>query len=324
MRLQPAKWQDGLSGRPHIKETQLDRFKDRVAVITGAASGFGLEFARQGATRAMKLVLADVQADALEAARAELESQGAQVLAQVCDVRDGAQVQALADAAVARFGAVHLVFNNAGVGSGGLLWENTQADWEWVLGVNLWGVIHGVRIFTRLMLECARSDSSYEGHIVNTASMAGLLNPPNMGVYNVSKHAVVSLSESLYQDLKLVDAPIDCSVLCPYFVPTGISQSHRNRPANLQNAEQETPSQRAAQAMSEKAVGSGKVSAAQVANMTFEAIARRQFYIYSHPEALGNVQHRMEDILAARNPGDPYEAVPHVREMLRQKLKGTA
>ncbi len=299
----------------------MDKFAGRVAVITGAGSGFGLEFARMGATLGMKLALADVQADALEVARAELQAAGAEVLAVRCDVRHAEQVQALADAVMQRFNAVHLLFNNAGVGSGGLIWESTQQDWEWVLGVNLWGVIHGVRIFTPLMLDCAARDSSYEGHIVNTASMAGLLTPPTMGVYNVSKHAVVALSETLFQDLKLVDAPIDASVLCPYFVPTGISQSRRNRPQELQNAGELTASQRAAQAMSDKAVGSGKVSAQQVAQMTFDAIRGRRFYIYSHPEALGNVERRMQDIVAGRNPGDPYEAVPHVRETLKQKLK---
>lgn len=300
----------------------MQQFQDKVAVITGGASGFGHEFARIGARLGMKLVLADVQQDALDRVKAELEGQGAQVLAQRCDVRHAAEVQALADATMARFGAVHLVFNNAGVGSGGLIWENTQADWEWVLGVNLWGVIHGVRIFTPLMLECARKDPAYEGHIVNTASMAGMLNAPTMGVYNVSKHAVVSLSETLYQDLELVEAPIGASVLCPYFVPTGISQSHRNRPSDVQNSGAPTASQAAAQAMSDKAVSSGKVSAQQVAESTFDAIRKRQFYIFSHPQALGNVQTRMEDIVLQRNPSDPYAAAPQVREMLRAKLKG--
>jgi len=299
----------------------MKEFKDKVAVITGGASGFGHEFAKIGAGLGMKLVLADVQQDALDRVKAELEAQGAQVLAMRCDVRHAAEVQALADAAMARFGAVHLVFNNAGVGSGGFFWENTQADWEWVLGVNLWGVIHGVRIFTPLMLECAKNDPAYQGHIVNTASMAGLLNAPTMGVYNVSKHAVVSLSESLYQDLQLVEAPIGASVLCPYFVPTGISQSHRNRPSDVQNAAKPTVSQLAAQAMSDKAVSSGKVTAQQVAEWTFEAIRNDRFYIFSHPGALGNVQTRMEDIVQQRNPSDPYAAAPQVRDMLRDKLK---
>lgn len=295
-------------------------FKDRVAVITGGASGFGREFAIIGARLGMKLVLADVQQDALDKTKVELEAQGAQVLAMRCDVRHAEEVQALADATMEKFGAVHLVFNNAGVGSGGLVWENTQADWDWVIGVNLWGVIHGVRIFTNLMLECAKKDPQFEGHIVNTASMAGLLNAPTMGVYNVSKHAVVSLSESLYQDLKLVEAPIGASVLCPYFVPTGISQSHRNRPDDVPGSAP-TASQRAAQAMSDKAVNSGKVTAEEVAENTFKAIADEQFYIFSHPGALGNVQERMEDIVLQRNPGDPYKAAPHIRDMLRAKLK---
>lgn len=295
-------------------------FKDRVAVITGAASGFGREFAIIGARLGMKLVLADVQEDALEATRAELAQQGAAVIALRCDVRHAEQVQALADAAMKNFGAVHLVFNNAGVGSGGLIWENTQADWEWVLGVNLWGVIHGVRIFTNLMLECAKQDPGYEGHIVNTASMAGLLNAPTMGVYNVSKHAVVSLSESLYQDLQLVEAPIGTSVLCPYFVPTGISQSHRNRPGDVPGTAP-TASQRVAQAMSDKAVTSGKVTAQEVAENTFKAIVDGQFYIFSHPGALSNVQDRMGDIVGQKNPGDPYKATPHIRDMLRAKIK---
>lgn len=299
----------------------MKSFQNKVAVITGGAGGFGREFANIGARLGMKLVLADVQQDVLDKAKQELEEQGAEVMAMRCDVRHAADVQALADAAMARFNAVHLLFNNAGVGVGGLVWENTQVDWEWVLGVNLWGVIHGVRIFTPLMLGCANKDSRYEGHIVNTASMAGLLNAPTMGAYNVSKHAVISLSESLYQDLKLIDAPIGASVLCPYFVPTGISQSHRNRPDDLKNSARPTASQLAAQAMSDKAVTSGKVSAAQVADWTFDAIRDAKFYIYSHPGALSGVQNRMEDIIMQRNPGDPYQAAPHLREMLRAKLK---
>ena len=302
----------------------MKTFKDRVAVITGGASGLGREFALKAASLGMKLVLADVQRDALERTSEELKQQGASVISMLCDVRKAEEVQALADAAMAEFGAVHLVFNNAGVGSGGLIWENTIADWEWVLGVNLWGVIHGVRIFTPLMLAAAAKDKEYEGHIVNTASMAGLLNAPTMGVYNVSKHAVVSLSETLFHDLELVGAPIGASVLCPYFVPTGISQSHRNRPDDVKMTQGPTASQLVAQAMTDKAVTSGKVTAAEVAQATFDAIAAGQFYIYSHPGALQGVQDRMEEIVHQRNPSDPHKATPQVSEMLRAKMRGGA
>ena len=299
----------------------MKNFQDKVVVITGGASGLGRAFANTAARLGMKLVLADVQQDAHDKAAAELEGEGAQVLAMTCDVRKSDQIAALADATMARFGAVHLLFNNAGVGSGGLIWENTEADWDWVMGVNVMGVAHGVRIFTRLMLECAQRDPAFEGHIVNTASMAGLLNAPTMGVYNVSKHAVVSLSETLYHDLQLVGAPIGASVLCPYFVPTGISHSHRNRPADVAMTANVTPSQVAAQAMTVKAVESGKVSAADVAQITFDAIADGKFYIYSHPQALGGVADRMNEIVSQTNPSDPYKASPQVRDMLRAKMK---
>jgi NAD(P)-dependent dehydrogenase (short-subunit alcohol dehydrogenase family) len=298
----------------------MKHFNDKVAVITGAASGFGREFARLGAKLGMRLVLADVQQDALDAVRTELEAQDAELIALSCDVRKSEQVQALADAAMARFGAVHLLFNNAGVGAGGLVWENSEADWDWVLGVNMFGVIHGVRIFTPLMLACAKDDSQYEGHIVNTASVAGLQNAPTMGIYNVSKHAVVSLTETLFQDLRLVDAPIGASLLCPYFVPTGIHQSARNRPDDLPSDATLTKSQKAAQVFSEKAVVSGKISAEQVARLTFDAIRDNRFYIFSETEPLANTQKRMQDIAQQRNPYDPYEDVPHVRQLLRAKL----
>lgn len=298
----------------------ISNFKGKTAVLTGAGSGFGLECARIGAKLGMNLVLIDVQKDALDAARAELEASGAHVMPRLVDVSNAGQMQALAHDVQQHFGAPHFVFNNAGVASGGLLWENSEADWQWVLGVNLWGVIHGVRLFTPMMLAAAQQHPSYQGHIVNTASMAGLLTPPNMGVYNVSKHAVVALTETLYQDLKLVTDQISASVLCPYFVPTGISQSHRNRPTELA-ADKPTKSQLIGQAMSDKAVGSGKVTAAEVAQMVFEGIANDQFYIYSHPQALGNVQSRMQAIVEQHNPPDPFEARPDVGQKLRAELR---
>src|SRR2546426_2576628 len=174
----------------------LTNSKAKTAVLTGAGSGFGLECARIGAKLGMKLVLVDVQQDALDQASAELKATGAEVLSFKLDVASAEQMEAMGRAVFERFGAPHFVFNNAGVGSGGLIWENSLKDWEWVLGVNVMGVVHGVRIFTPMMLEAAAKDPTWQGHIVNTASMAGLLNPPNMGVYNVSKHAVVALSET--------------------------------------------------------------------------------------------------------------------------------
>jgi NAD(P)-dependent dehydrogenase (short-subunit alcohol dehydrogenase family) len=268
----------------------------------------------------MNLVLVDVQRDALDAAVAELTATGVTVIARCVDVSNADQMQTLAHDVYTQLGAPHLVFNNAGVGSGGLVWENSLADWEWVLGVNLWGVIHGVRLFTPMMLQAAKQDPLYQGHIVNTASMAGLLTPPNMGIYNVSKHAVVALTETLYQDLQLVSEQVSASVLCPYFVPTGISQSQRNRPDALQTAPI-TSSQRISQAMLDKAVDSGKVSAAEVAQKVFEAVATEQFYIYSHPQALGNVQLRMQAIVSQGQPPDPFAARPDLGQQLRTQLR---
>ncbi len=298
----------------------IETFQNKTAVLTGAASGFGLEMARIGARLGMNLVLVDVQQDALDVAAAEMQVAGAQVLAQRVDVSKAEQMDALASAVQTRFGAPHLVFNNAGVGSGGLIWENTLADWEWVIGVNVMGVVHGLRAFTPMMLAAAKRDAAYRGHIVNTASMAGLLSAPNMGVYNVSKHAVVTMTETLYQDLRLVTDQVSASVLCPYFVPTGISQSHRNRPAELKGGKP-TKSQLISQAMSDKAVSSGKVSAAQVAQMVFDSVAQDRFYIYSHPQALGNVQSRMESIVRIENPADPFKERPDIGEKLKAQLR---
>jgi NAD(P)-dependent dehydrogenase (short-subunit alcohol dehydrogenase family) len=306
--------------QPNPKDIPMKSFQGRTAVITGAGSGFGLEVCRIAAAKGMRVVMAEIQQDALDATAAEITKLGAQVLPYRLDVSNAAEVEALGAATRERFGAPHVVFNNAGVGSGGLIWEMTVKDWDWVLGVNVMGVVHGVRVFTPMMLEAARRDAAYEGHIVNTASMAGLLNPPNMGVYNVSKHAVVSLSETLYHDLCLVTDQVRASVLCPYFVPTGITHSERNRPANLQSDEP-TRSQLVAKAMSDKAVSSGRVTAATVAQFVFDAIAESRFYIYSHPHALGNVQARMEDIVAGKNPSDPFAQRPEVGELLRNALR---
>lgn len=304
----------------------ISNFKNKTAVLTGAGSGFGLECARIGAKLGMNIVLVDVQQDALDKATAEIATeaakQGGQVMSFRLDISKAAEVEAMGQAVFAKLGAPHFVFNNAGVGAGGLIWETTLKDWEWVMGVNVMGVAHGVRVFTPMMLEAAKKDPAYQGHIVNTASMAGLLNAPNMGVYNVSKHAVVAMTETLYQDLKLVTDQVSASVLCPFFVATGISQSHRNKPGEFVTGnDKPTKSQLIGQAMSDKAVGSGKVSAADVAQKVFDAIADDQFYIYSHPKALASVQTRMEDVVQIRNPTNPFAVKPEIGEALKAALR---
>ena len=298
----------------------MKHFKGRTAVITGAASGLGLQASRIAAREGMNVVMADVQADALERAAAEVRGLGAEVLPFRLDVSQAHEVEALGEAVMRKFGAPHFVFNNAGVAIGGLIWEHSAQDWAWTIGVNVMGVAHGVRVFTPLMLAAARADPQYEGHIVNTASMAGLVNPPNMGAYNVSKHAVVSLSETLYQDLALVTDQVRASVLCPFFVPTAIHQSQRNRPADHPGG-QPTPSQRIALAMTGKAVEAGKVSAADVAALVFAALRENRFYIYSHPKALASVRARLEDVMLGRNPTDPFAAKPEIGAELRAALR---
>ncbi len=294
----------------------------RTAVITGAASGFGLETARLAARAGMRLVLADVQAEPLARAADEIAALGVEVLPHRLDVSKADEVEALGAAVQARFGAPHLVFNNAGVGLGGLVWEHSVRDWEWVLGVNLMGVVHGVRVFTPMMLAAAQADPAWQGHIVNTASMAGLVSMPNMGVYTVSKHAVVALTETLYQDLALVTTQVGASVLCPFFVPTGIHDSARHRPAELAADAAPTRSQRVSQATMGKAVGSGKVSAADVAAKVLDAVQSRRFYVYSHPQALRAVEQRMAAVLAGTEPPDPFADRPEIGERLREALRG--
>ena len=279
----------------------MNDFRGKVAVITGGASGLGRAMAERFAREGMSIVLADVEPGALAKTEAELKAKGAKVISVRTDVSKAAEVETLAQQTVAAYGGVHLVVNNAGVAPLGNAWENSVADWEWTLGVNLWGVIHGVRVFTPIMLA-----QGGEAHIVNTASVSGLISPPGSAMYNVSKHAVVTLTETLYHDLALKKARIGCSVLCPAYVPTGIVDSERNRPAPLQNAAQEkTAEQQAREAMLRKAVASGKLSAADVAEKVFEAVRDGRFYILTHPRIKPSIQWRMEDILQERNPTNP-------------------
>ncbi|MBC8748190.1 MULTISPECIES: SDR family oxidoreductase [Paraburkholderia] len=286
-------------------------FAGKVAVITGAGSGFGRAFAHKGAALGMKLVVADVNADELAQTVDALREAGADAIGVPTDVSNPAQVEALAGAALAAFGKVHVLFNNAGVGTGGFLWENSANDWSWVFGVNVMGVAHGVRVFAPIML--AQNEPA---HIVNTASVAGLLAPPAMGIYNASKHAVVALTETLYHDLKLAQAgtggEVGCSLLCPAFVPTGIADAERARPDALRNASRPTRSQIAAGKQLQRAVQSGKLTADDVADLAFEAIAARRFYIITHPGIMATVKLRHEDIEQLREPSDPMSLKPEV------------
>jgi NAD(P)-dependent dehydrogenase (short-subunit alcohol dehydrogenase family) len=280
----------------------LKTFQDRVAVITGGAGGLGKAFADKAAALNMKLVLGDIDGGALQATIGQLRASGVPAVGLAGDVAKAEYVERLAELAVREFGAVHALFNNAGVGCGGFIWENTSKDWEWVLGVNVMGVAHGVRVFTPLMLEAAQREPGYEGHIVNVASVAGLLTPPLMGVYNVSKHAVVALTETLHHDLAMVEARIKTSVLCPGFTPTGIGQSHRARPEELQNRGSPSASMLKAQEAVARAVAGGKLSATEVAEATFCAIRDERFMIFTHAAFKPLLDARLDDLRALADP----------------------
>jgi NAD(P)-dependent dehydrogenase (short-subunit alcohol dehydrogenase family) len=278
----------------------MKTFAGRVAVVTGAGGGLGRELALRFAREGMKLALADVDEAALARTEAELKAAGTAAIALRCDVSSGADVEALAARTLDAFGAAHVVCNNAGVAPLGVVWENSVADWQWTLGVNVWGVIHGVRVFTPILL---RQDD--EGHIVNTASVAGLIAPPGMGMYNVSKHAVVALSETLYHDLAARGAKVKCSVVCPAYFPSGIAESERSRPAALREARAKSAEDLAREATMRMAVQSGRLSAAEIANRVFEAVRHERFYVLTHPRILPAVEARMRDILEGRDPGSP-------------------
>ena len=271
-------------------------FAGKVAVVTGAASGIGLALAHRFAAAGMKVVLADIEATALENAVRAVGAAGGETLAVRTDVSKAGDVEALAARATERFGAVHVLCNNAGVAISGAAWTHTLADWQWVLGVNLWGVIHGVRVFTPIMLA-----HGGEGHIVNTASMAGLTSIPGMAIYNVTKHGVVTLSETLYHELALLGSPLKVSVLCPGFVKTNILDSDRNRPAALADTAPELPG-RAEMDQAVRQLLAAGLPPEQVAERVFDAIRNERFYVFPHPEWKERVRARLEDIEAERNP----------------------
>jgi len=272
----------------------MEDLQGKVAVITGGASGIGRAVADRAAGEGMKIVLADIEQGPLKVAVDDLTSNGAEALGVVTDVSEAASVQALRDRALDRFGAVHLVHNNAGIGLGGPIWEVSEAEWRWILGVNLWGVVHGVAAFTPLLIEQG------EGHIVNTASVAGLIAAPFLGPYNATKQAVVAISETLYKDLQAVGAPVGVSVLCPGFVQTRIAESERNRP-EWAAADHEVPGAEEVRGVVQGLVDAG-IPAAEVADRVIDAVRNNTFYILTHSELDAAITTRFDDILQRRSP----------------------
>lgn len=281
--------------------------KGKTAVITGAASGIGFGLAERCAAEGMRVVLADVQNDDLRKAEKDLETAGADVVAVETDVSRERDVENLARKSLDAFGGIHLLFNNAGVSTRCSIWESTTSDWQWVLGVNLWGVINGIRTFVPIMIE-----QDTECHIVNTSSATGLWSGYGYtGTYNVSKHGVVALSETLHQELKDASGKIGVSVFCPSAVRSRITTSERNRPEKLLN----TPSEKEESPVAKMKIGekremverrvAGGIPPSLAADLVFRAIRNGRFYIMTGPLAKLLVQLRMEDILLGRQPTDP-------------------
>lgn len=277
----------------------MQDLKGKVAVVTGAANGIGFAIARRALEEGMQVVLAGVRESTLEAARKELLQISDSILVVPTDVAKADNVAALADKAFAHFGGVHLLVNNAGVASGGLLTATTLADWEWVMGVNLWGVVHGIRSFVPRMIQ-----QGVPCHVVNTASVAGLMTYPGSGIYEVSKHAVVAMTEVLHHEMQLIGSQVGVSVLCPGFVRTQIMESARNRPQALSNPPPTTPPSKEQLESYERfknAIENG-MPPEEVAAQTFAAIREGRFWVLTHPEHNEQIKARMENMLAGRNP----------------------
>lgn len=276
-------------------------FKDKVAVITGAASGIGRSVAFNCVREGMNVVLADVEEKALRQTEEEIKAQGAKVLAVLTDVSKANDIKALAQNTLNTFGAVHLLFNNAGisVNTSRFIWKGTAADWQWALGVNMWGLIHGIQVFVPILLE-----QDTESHIVNTASMVGLMCVPQFGIYQVTKHGVIAISETLYHELALCSSKVKVSVLCPGAVNTKFLESDRNRPSELKNTSEFVklnPANQMFEQVLRQGIQTG-MSPARVADILFQGIRDEKFYIFTHPEMKHFVQTRLEDILQERNP----------------------
>jgi NAD(P)-dependent dehydrogenase (short-subunit alcohol dehydrogenase family) len=284
----------------------MKAFKDKVAVVTGAASGIGWGLAERCAKDGMKVVIADIEEPALREAEKKLKDGGATVLTVRTDVSRFGDVENLAQKTIDAFGGVHLLFNNAGVQTGvpegKPLWENTLVDWEWVLGVNLWGVVHGIKVFMPLMLR-----QNTECHIVNTSSMAGLITEPQLVIYAVTKAGVIKISEGLYLQLKQMNSPIGVSVLCPAFVDSRLGDAIRNRPAELQNPPETMKPPERPSLLGGIRKGDWKVlSPEQSAEIVFKAIRENTFYILTDPLEKVLTKQRADNILQGLNPEPPH------------------
>lgn len=272
-------------------------FNGKVAIVTGAASGIGLAIAKRCAKEGMKVVLADIDEPSLIKVKEELKCFQTDLLAVPCDVSNGRDIQLLSKKTMECFGKVDLIFNNAGVSTGSLLWENSVEDWKWVLGVNLFGVINSIKTFVPIMLK-----QNNECHIINTASIAGLTSAPGNSIYSVSKHGIINISESLYYELKLAKAKVDVSVVCPGFVKTRLSDAERNRPEELKSFESvQSPQKQMINHMFNEGVSNG-ISPEIVSEKIFEGIKAKKFYIFTDDDCKLMIKQRMEDILNENNP----------------------
>ena len=269
----------------------MKELKGKTAAITGAGSGLGRAMALAFAAEGMNLALADVDQAGLDETAKQIKTN---VFTMIVDVSKEADVEKFSR----KIDRPYLVCNNAGVSTLGAAWEQSVGDWQWILGVNLWGVIHGVRAFVPRLI------AQNEGHVVNTASVSGLISPPGSSGYNVTKHAVVTFSETLHHDLRERASAVGVSVLCPAYVPTGIANSERNRPAGLSPSARSEET-KAREANLKKAVASGRLSADDVAKAVVAAVKEDRFYILTHPRIKGAIQARMEDILQERAPRNP-------------------
>ncbi len=274
----------------------MEQLEGKVAVVTGAASGIGFALAKAFVAEGMKVAMGDIEKDALDAAAATVRDAGGEVLTATLDVSVAEEVDRFRDVVLDNFGSVHVICNNAGVGAGGIMWELSDAQWRWVLGVDLFGVVNGIRAFVPHLV------AQNEGHVVNTASIAGMTSTPGMGPYNASKHAVVTISETLFHELRMFGAPnVGGSVFCPGFVRTRIAESDRNAPPELRSSGSDDPQADGVRALIQTMISSG-MEPDEVARRVVDAIKNRQFYIFTHPESIAWVRARCNAILEGDDP----------------------